>query len=297
MPTIEFHTYNKETLRDFKPVLASSISPDWWKKAKVGEIVRGVVQQTIRSCPAMDDWLKSGWYLLANRDIEVINGVSKYDSGTSTTATADPHNTSYNSTSHPITQTLDAFEYLGSGKPTKDAFKMRNPWNIKTPPGYSCFYLDPFLFQNNYFATWQGIIDTDEFNVGMDNAQIIFYPKVDHSFVIPKGTPLCQIIPYKRDTWNASYIVNTHESWIKNRATITSEFEDKPTNKSMQEWSQISNFEDETITGFGGYRRGKFWKPKGRFYSEETPPPECPMHNQTEDIKSETQLEFDFDGS
>ena len=79
MPTIEFHTYNKETLRDFKPVLASSISPDWWKKAKVGEIVRGVVQQTIRSCPAMDDWLKSGWYLLANRDIEVINGVSKYD--------------------------------------------------------------------------------------------------------------------------------------------------------------------------------------------------------------------------
>ena len=43
--------------------------------------------------------------------------------------------------------------------------------------GYSTYYVDPFLFQNEYFATWQGIIDTDEFNVNQDNSQIIFYLK------------------------------------------------------------------------------------------------------------------------
>lgn len=294
MPTIEFHTYNKETLRDFKPVLASSIQPDWWKRAKAGELTRGMVQQTIRSCPAMDDWLKSGWILLSNRDIHVINGIGGDDKGKKTFATYDPHDSGYNSSSHPITQTLDAFEYLGEDKPIKDAFKMRNPWNIKTPEGYSCFYLDPFLFQNNHFACWQGIIDTDTFNVGMDNAQIIFYPKVDHSFVIPKGTPLCQIIPYKREKWNASYIVNTHKSWIDNRATGTSEFDRTvPTNKSMQEWSQLSEFDEDSVKEFGAYRRRGYWKPKGKLYKEDSPPPECPFHNKEE--SEETQLEFDFD--
>ena len=296
MPTIEFHTYNEETLKDFKPVLASSISPDWWKKAKAGELVNGTVQQTIRACPAMDDWLKSGWILLANRDIHVINGIGGDDRGSDTLATFDPHGGGYNSNSHPTTQTLDAFEYLGGGKPIKDAFKMRNPWNIKTPPGYSCFYLDPFLFQNNHFATWQGIIDTDDFNVGMDNAQIIFYPKVDYSFVIPKGTPLCQIIPYKREKWVGSYQVNTHKSWIDNRGTGTSEFDRTvSTNKSMQEWSQLVEFDEDSVKEFGAYRRQGYWKPKGKLYKEENPPPECPFHNK--EVSEETQLEFDFDGS
>ena len=42
----------------------------------------------------------------------------------------------------------NAFEYLGGDNPVRDAFKMRSAWNIKTPPGYSCFYVDPFLHQN-----------------------------------------------------------------------------------------------------------------------------------------------------
>jgi hypothetical protein len=158
---------------------------------------------------------------------------------------------------------------------------MRNAWNVKTPPGYSCFYLDPFLFQNEYFATWQGIIDTDTFNVGMDNAQIIFYPKVDHSFVIKSGTPLVQIIPFKRETWNATYTVKTHKSWTDNRGTGSSEFEDTPTSKSMQEWGQL--MEEETVRNFGPYRAKGYWNPKGKMFNEESPPPECPFHQGEED--------------
>ena len=72
MPTIDFTTFNEECLRDWKPVLAKSLSPDWWKKMKVFQHDRGQRIQTIRACPAMDDWLKSGWYILANRDMEVV---------------------------------------------------------------------------------------------------------------------------------------------------------------------------------------------------------------------------------
>ena len=74
MPTIDFTTFNDNTIRDFNPILAKSIMPDWWKKMKLFQAVRGKRTQTIRACPAMDDWLKSGWYILANRDMDVLVG-------------------------------------------------------------------------------------------------------------------------------------------------------------------------------------------------------------------------------
>ena len=53
--------------------------------------------------------------------------------------------------------------------------------------GYSTLFLDPFLQANKFFSVWQGIIDTDTFNVNQDNAQMIFYSKVDHNFTIQKA--------------------------------------------------------------------------------------------------------------
>ena len=206
MPTIEFTTYDKRTTELWRPVLAKKVVPDWWKTMKVQEMVRGNKTQTIRSCLAMDDWLKSGWYICAKTDMQVkVN-----EDGRSMT---DPNNPLHSPT-HPAAQGGHNFTYLPKeDAPTKDAFKMRAPWNIITPPGYSCLYLDPFLFQNTHFATWQGIIDTDTFNVNMDNSQIIFYPKTNKDFVIKEGTPLVQVVPYRREVWNASYITYDNKSW------------------------------------------------------------------------------------
>ena len=91
MPTIDFHTYDADTVKNFKPVLAKNIVPEWWKDIKVAELNKGQVQQTIRACPAMDDWLKSGWIITANRDIEVINGTNPEDNAESVRVAAfDP---------------------------------------------------------------------------------------------------------------------------------------------------------------------------------------------------------------
>lgn len=298
MPTIDFQTYNPVTLQDFKPVLAKSVVPEWWKKAKVAEAVNGTFQQTIRSCPAMDDWLKMGWYLLANRDLHVKCGVGNFEDGDKSTwfhvedAETDKWLRDYASQSHPSTQTHDAFSYYGGGEkaPIRDAFKMKNPWNIKTPKGYSCFYLDPFLHQNEHFATWQGIIDTDEFNVNVDNAQVIFYPKVDHSFTIKKGTPLCQIIPFKREEWVASYTTRDMESYIKNTSLKSSTQE----HMSMSE-ANAKALDIDSIKRVGPYKRLGMWKQKQKFFKEETPPPECPYHvSEDNPAPDEIQLEMNF---
>ena len=181
MPTIEFTAYNDNTLKDSKPVLASKVQPEWWKKMKINEIVRGDKQQTIRACPAMQDWLTMGYYLISEQDILIQIGSDTHDESAKRSAAWSHVDPKIGSSSHPDTQFGNAFEpEKGDGIPVKDAFKFRNPWNIKTPEGYSTLYLDPFLHQNNFFSVWPGIIDTDKFNLKMDNAQIIFYPKVSH---------------------------------------------------------------------------------------------------------------------
>lgn len=291
MPTIDFQTYSEDTIKNFKPVLAKSVQPDWWKKAKVAEVVNGTICKTIRSCPAMQDWLSSGYLILANRDIYVKNGVTEFDDGDKQYQTQDlkiDEIDHYASQTHPTVQFHDAFNYMDkSDAPIKDAFKMTNPWCIKTPPGYSCFYLDPFLFQNDYFATWQGIIDTDRFNVNKDNSQIIFYPKVDHSFVIPKGTPMVQVIPYKREEWVATYQLKSHKSYIENLSEYTSENE----NKTMAELSR-QGFADE-LHKAGPYKRAKVWTPKHKDFKEDVT--ECPFDPKTGKLKPEYE---DFrDGS
>ena len=282
---IDFHTYDKETLRNFKPVLAKSVSPEWWKKGKVAEVVNGQVNKTIRSCPAMTDWLSSGYLILANRDMLVKNGITDHDSDSMYYHTEDSETThmeKYASQTHPTVQMHDAFNYMStSDAPVKDAFKMSNTWNITTPPGYSCFYLDPFLFQNEYFATWQGIIDTDRFNVNKDNSQIIFYPKVDHSFVIKKGTPIVQIIPFKREEWVATYTVKDHKSYVTNLSERTTEREDG--HKTMAELSR-TGLADE-LHKAGPYKRGKIWQPKHGNWKEDLT--ECPFDPKTGEMRKD----------
>ncbi len=287
MPTIEFRTYNKDSFEMFRPVAAKSMQPEWWKQSKIRVDHRGRVAQTIRSCPAMQDWLTMGYYIVASRDIPIRNGMN-WDWPDGGERFSVEETEPVHSRSHPSAQLMDSIEYMGDDGPVKDAFKISSYWNMKTPPGYSVLFLDPFLFSNKYFACWQGVIDTDEFNVNLDNAQIIFYPKVDHSFIIPAGTPLVQVFPFKREEWAATYFYQDTKHWHENHAI---------NEKSMQKWQRSLELVD-TETGLpneklniGGYRNAKIWNPKSKFFDkpeEVNPPPECPMH------KSEEQLEMDF---
>lgn len=286
MPTIDFVTYNEETLVDFKPVLAKDVLPEWWKKQKIHEVNIGQVGHTIQACPAMDDWLKIGWYIIANKDHEIVCGDGAghdEDDFTFSTHSVDA------SPSHPANQ-FGPFEFLND-KPIKDAFKFRMPWNIILPKGYSMFYTDPFLFQNRHFAVWPGIIDGDTFNKNMDNAQLILYPRTTTSFVIKKGTPICQIIPFRREEWVASYQIRETEGFFTNMSGKTSAHGDDPLNRTMAESEPLLD-RDNVRFKSGGYRQNGMWKPKSKYFSEVSPPPECPFHNK-EDDSPEKQLELD----
>ena len=110
---------------------------------------------------------------------------------------------------HPAAQTR------GSGFDDKMAFKFKLDFLITTPKGTSTYWLDPFLFNNPFFHAWQGIIDTDSFNQLTTNNMCIFYPKADNSFIIPKGTPIVQVVPFVRYPWKHKIEYRTRKELLE----------------------------------------------------------------------------------
>jgi len=82
------------------------------------------------------------------------------------------------------------------------------PVTIKTPKGYSTIATHPFNRFDLPFLTLTGIIDSDH-NVGGGN--IPFFIKKDFEGVIEKGTPIMQIVPFKRETWKLEEDKNMYE--------------------------------------------------------------------------------------
>ena len=72
------------------------------------------------------------------------------------------------------------------------------PLSIKTPKGYSVIATHPFNRYDLPFITLTGIIDSEN-NVGGGN--IPFFIRKDFEGTIKKGTPIMQIIPFKRENW------------------------------------------------------------------------------------------------
>jgi hypothetical protein len=83
-----------------------------------------------------------------------------------------------------------------------DAPKIINYWGIKTPKGYSCLFVSP-MHRPNIIDILPGVVDTDKYN----NPVHFPFTISDKNFsgMIPAGTPLVQVIPFKRDSWISDF--------------------------------------------------------------------------------------------
>ena len=219
----------------FEPVPARNVKPEWYKKLSADvETPTGKKIQSIKRCPAMQDWLSMG-YLIRNRHtiivwmgehedelhgkhqislaIPLVDDIGEKDIKKLKSFTSpDDLNEYVKVNGLAVAETMHlmralnigghpALQVQGSSWDDKMSFKFKMDYLIETPKGTSCYYLDPFLFDNPNFTTWQGVIDTDNFNQVTTNNMLIFYPKSDKTFFITKGTPLVQIVPFVRYPW------------------------------------------------------------------------------------------------
>tara|TARA_E500000318_G_scaffold111131_1_gene128618 strand:+ start:157 stop:870 length:714 start_codon:yes stop_codon:yes gene_type:complete len=77
-------------------------------------------------------------------------------------------------------------------------FKFTNPWIIKTPPGYSCYFLTP---PNHVlpFDLISGIVETDTYSLRI-NFPFYWIGSIKNQ-ILKQGSPMAIVIPFKREAW------------------------------------------------------------------------------------------------
>lgn len=89
------------------------------------------------------------------------------------------------------------------------------PWMPELPEGYSVIITHPFNRNELPFMTMTGIIDADSFVTSPPNSNIPFLLKEGFTGLLKKGTPLYQMIPFKRDSWESEASKYDRERQIK----------------------------------------------------------------------------------
>jgi hypothetical protein len=178
------------------PVPASKVVPEWWRKAP------GVADQieTMKKCVPILDSLTSGYIIRSHADVWKRKDQENFfeDSRLSTITQHMKSQTSF----FPVPEEYDPQPY-----------KWTNHWKIKTPKGYSCLFIHPLNSPQLPFHSFSGIVDTDTHPVVINFPFVI---KKDFDGLIPAGTPIIQIIPFKREEWE-SKIIDNKEKEIEHR--------------------------------------------------------------------------------
>jgi hypothetical protein len=207
---IKFHNVNPLPLDP--PVPASSLLPDWYKEqhSYIGGVkepwyhsgTERLTPATIKRCVPVFDALTAGYLIKLPVDLHISDkdGQKMYQ-----WAGADivKFHSINQATHYPNTKGYN-LDKLGENLP-----KINNPWVVETPKGYSTLFIPP-SHRENIINILPGIVDTDTYKapVGLP------FGLKDVSFVgmIPAGTPIAQVIPFKRDNWEHSITENNYNT-------------------------------------------------------------------------------------
>jgi hypothetical protein len=201
-----------------RPIPAVLGLPDWFKALpqKVPDPDAGEDIQTVKRCPPFIDAMTYGYLMPLAMDLEVRDGEFTWDfevpKGYASEYSHSPIDF------HPPSQV--------AGTPffDEDRFiiKFNNFWCIEAPAGYSLLFTHPLNRTDLPFTTITGLVDCDTFTDSPINFPARWHD-ADFNGVLPKGTPVAQCLPVKRDAWSDSFEVLSREqsaSTIETRTTL-----------------------------------------------------------------------------
>lgn len=186
--------------------------PNWYKDLPILDKLMDKAEfpdLTAKRCIPILDAMTTGYHLVTTVDYHF-----KYDKEKNEGAFSGMESVMQQKpiSMHPTTQISTAklsSEYIDY------VYKWGNTWTIKTPPGYSCIFTNPLNSIESPFYSLDGVVDTDKY------FQPILFPflmKKDFEGIIPAGTPVIQIIPFKRDDWkmeiNEKYSPELFETYV-----------------------------------------------------------------------------------
>jgi len=99
--------------------------------------------------------------------------------------------------------------------------KWHNDYLFKTPPGYSTWFTHPVNRFDLPFLTMNGFVDTDKYTMA---TQFPFFLQEGFEGIIESGTPVAQMIPIKRDSWEINVEKYDKEEMYKNHRAFRRTF-------------------------------------------------------------------------
>ena len=175
--------------------------PDWYRampahigtdrRAGLSPLNHMATNTTAKACSPLLDAFASGYIWVAQADIEVRWVGNQYlfrwrtEGKLVESHTADQH----------------------PGMPAAHggadfAMKWECHFRVRTPPGYSTLFTHPLNRHDLPFRTFTGVVDTDTYPLNVNFPfQLIGDPQ--EQMIIEAGTPLCQLIPFRRQAWKS----------------------------------------------------------------------------------------------
>jgi hypothetical protein len=207
MPTIRFKPVTEHYAQAYEsPLPAGREIPEWYKKQSPhADGIRsmqddGFLKLTVKRCAPVYDSLTAGYVFKTPVDIwfEKNERDNKH-------RIVWGHNEGFNVMIHDPSQVSN----FPIDKEKYEAYplKISTGWITILPEGYSMLVAHPMWRGINLpFLTLPGIIDSDSYK-GTTN----FFMLIEKGFngIIPKGTPMGQVIPFQRETWD--YEVENYE--------------------------------------------------------------------------------------
>lgn len=183
-----------------KPFPASQAIPQWWKDAspyiknednpdgKKIIVSNNESNASFKKCTPMLDMLSSGYIVPLWADVQV----TIQDHGPQLTWRV--HKQVFDIHYGQEVETPDGYQ--------KTQFKFLNQWVPKLPKGFSALIIPCPGYPNSIFRPISGVIDYDKTTHPLYPP---VYLKNDFDGIVEKGTPMFQIIPFKRNNWNSKF--------------------------------------------------------------------------------------------
>jgi hypothetical protein len=200
--------------------------PDWYKNMESyvgGEKIpngQGSTTGSIKKCMPVFDAIASGYIIKTPVDVYVSQKKSEkidqeHFEKTGETILLDEEKMKENN--FPLT--MPYYEWANFGiiqfhpieqapdHPNRNGHQLSypkwvNPWGIKTPPGYSSIFVQPW-HRYSPFTIFPGVVDTDTYSAPVNFPFVL--NDVTWQGLIPAGTPIAQVIPFKRQEWEMEF--------------------------------------------------------------------------------------------
>lgn len=194
-PTIEFRAVFGDWSISTPIVTAKEFKAKWQKEQNK--------DNTIASCPGIHDYMQSGYILSLPLDYKI----KANSAGTGILVTSNPVIPAPDILQPKPPERLNPNLISGFMNSKVDGVKLEIckitlPWSVVTKKGYSCLFL-PCVYHADYLENihvYAGIVDTDKYH----SISLIFSVKKPGEYELPAGTPVIQIIPFKREEYFAT---------------------------------------------------------------------------------------------